>query len=52
MDIVTHGAAHAKDIGKTCAKKRSWSWLDRKPDDVAFAGWCHKLEEAGQIVPF
>ena len=40
------------EIKHTCANKWSWSWLDKKHDDVAFAGWCHKLEEAGQIVPF
>ena len=44
---VTH-AARAKDIDKACTNKWSWSWLDKKFDDVAFAGWCHKLEEAGK----
>ena len=33
VDIVAHGAARAKNIEpyKTCAKKWSWSWLDRNP---------------------
>ena len=35
VDIVTHGAARAKDIDKTCANKWSWSWPDRKHDDGA-----------------
>ena len=40
--------AMSKRINKACANKWTWSWLEKKFDDVPFVSWCQKQEEASK----